>query len=123
MATVNVEINGRHYMVGCADGQEERVRLLARQFDENVQQVAGDVGAVGELRLFLMAALLVSDELAEIRAQYNRMRVDFEQAQIAAEAAQKGGATAAPAAPQDDGRALEALNTAAERVERLLLQA
>ena len=69
MATVNVEINGRHYMVGCADGQEERVRLLARQFDENVQQVAGDVGAVGELRLFLMAALLVSDELAEIRAQ------------------------------------------------------
>ena len=77
MATVNVEINGRHYMVGCADGQEERVRLLARQFDENVRQVADDVGAVGELRLFLMAALLVSDELAEIRAQYNRMRVDF----------------------------------------------
>ncbi len=66
MATVNVEINGRQYMVGCADGQEERVRLLARQFDENVRQVAGDVGAVGELRLFLMAALLVSDELAEI---------------------------------------------------------
>ena len=120
MATVNVEINGRHYMVGCADGQEERVRLLARQFDENVQQVAGDVGAVGELRLFLMAALLVSDELAEIRAQYNRMRVDFEQAQIAAEAAQKGGA---PVAPRDDGPALEALNAAAERVERLLLTA
>jgi cell division protein ZapA len=122
MATVNVEINGRHYMVGCADGQEERVRLLARQFDENVQQVAGDVGAVGELRLFLMAALLVSDELAEIRAQYNRMRVDFEQAQIATEAAQQGG-TAPVAAPRDDGRALEALNAAAERVEKLLLTA
>ena len=118
MATVNVEINGRHYMVGCADGQEERVRLLSRQFDENVQQVAGDVGAVGELRLFLMAALLVSDELAEVRAQYNRLRVDFEQAQIAAE--KNGGEGPAP---QDDGPALDALNAAADRVEKLLLTA
>ncbi|HEY3812390.1 MAG TPA: cell division protein ZapA [Caulobacteraceae bacterium] len=118
MATVDVEINGRHYMVGCADGQEERVRLLSRQFDENVRQVAGDVGAVGELRLFLMAALLVSDELAEIRAQYNRLRVDFEQAQIASEAGGEGAA-----APVDDSAALEALNAAAERVEKLLLLA
>ena len=33
MATVTVEINGRPYAVGCADGQEERVRILAKQFD------------------------------------------------------------------------------------------
>ena len=30
MATVTVEINGRPYAVGCADGQEERVRMLAQ---------------------------------------------------------------------------------------------
>ncbi|HWE47456.1 MAG TPA: cell division protein ZapA [Caulobacteraceae bacterium] len=122
MATVNVEINGRHYMVGCADGQEERVRLLSRQFDANVKQVAGDVGAVGELRLFLMAALLVSDELAEVRAQFNRLRVDFEEAQMKADAAGGASPGAAPA-PEVDSAALEALNAAAERVERLLLQA
>ena len=44
MATVTVEINGRPYAVGCADGQEERVRLLAQQFDGHVRQVAGEVG-------------------------------------------------------------------------------
>ena len=33
MATVTVEVNGRPYAVGCADGQEERVRILAKQFD------------------------------------------------------------------------------------------
>jgi cell division protein ZapA len=76
MGTVTVEINGRPYQVGCADGQEERVRQLSRQFDEHVKQVAGDVGHVGELRLFLMAALLVSDELADIHAQLNRMRAE-----------------------------------------------
>ena len=31
MATINVEVNGRSYAVGCEDGQEEHVRNLARQ--------------------------------------------------------------------------------------------
>jgi cell division protein ZapA len=106
VATVSVEINGRPYQVGCADGQEERVRLLSRQFDEHVRQVAGDVGHVGELRLFLMAALLVSDELAEMRTQLNRIRADPE----------GGGAEAGAAASR-------ALNAAAERIEKLLANA
>jgi cell division protein ZapA len=106
MATVNVEINGRSYSVGCADGQEDRVRQLSRQFDEHVRQVSEDVGAVGELRLFLMAALLVSDELAELRAQLNRLKVDQAHAG-------EGGAGA---------RAAEALNAAAERIEKLLVE-
>ncbi|NJC41551.1 cell division protein ZapA [Brevundimonas alba] len=67
MATVTVEINGRPYAVGCADGQEERVRILAKQFDGHVRQVAGEVGHVGDIRLFLMAGLLLADELHEAR--------------------------------------------------------
>ena len=67
MATVTVEVNGRPYAVGCADGQEERVRILAKQFDNQVRQVAGDVGHVGDLRLFLMSALILADELHEAR--------------------------------------------------------
>jgi cell division protein ZapA len=67
MATVTVEINGRPYAVGCADGQEDRVRTLAGQFDGHVRQVAGEVGHVGDLRLFLMAGLLLADELHEAR--------------------------------------------------------
>ena len=67
MATVTVEINGRPYAVGCADGQEERVRILAKQFDGHVRQVAGEVGHVGDIHLFLMAGLLLADELHEAR--------------------------------------------------------
>ena len=47
MATVTVEVNGRPYAVGCADGQEERVRILAKQFDGHVRQVAGELGRTG----------------------------------------------------------------------------
>ena len=99
MATVTVEINGRPYAVGCADGQEDRVRLLARQFDGHVRQVAGEVGHVGDIRLFLMAGLLLADELHEARAN-------------------GGTAPAADAAPATDGVA-EALNAVAARLEKI----
>ena len=104
MATVTVEVNGRPYSVGCADGQEERVRQLARQFDDYVRQIGRDVGQVGDLRLFLMAALMVSDELSDIRGQLTRLQ-------------KEGGGAAAG----DDGeeRAALALNRVAERLEKL----
>lgn len=108
MATVTVEINGRPYNVGCADGQEDRVRALARQFDDNVRQVAQDVGHVGDIRLFLMAALLVADELSDIRAQFNRLRGEHDRLLVAVEGAEK--------------RAAEAVNGAAERIEKLLAE-
>ena len=99
MATVTVEINGRPYAVGCADGQEERVRILARQFDTHVRQVAGDVGHVGDIRLFLMAALVLADELHEARLAQPKAAV-------------------APAESNTDGVA-EALNAVAARLEKL----
>ena len=102
MATVTVEVNGRPYAVGCADGQEERVRILAKQFDNQVRQVAQDVGHVGDLRLFLMSALILSDELHEARLN--------------------GGGGPAPqtaaAPPTSDGVA-EALNAVAARIEKI----
>ncbi len=102
MATVTVEINGRPYAVGCADGQEERVRILAKQFDVHVRQVASDVGHVGDIRLFLMAALVLADELHEVRMA--------------------GGSPVAPAAtgaPASDNGIAEALNAVAARLEKI----
>lgn len=104
MATVTVEINGRPYAVGCADGQEERVRILAKQFDVHVRQVAGDVGHVGDIRLFLMAALVLADELHEVRMGGGTG------------AAVPAGPTSAP--PSDTGVA-EALNAVAARIEKI----
>jgi cell division protein ZapA len=99
MATVTVEINGRPYAVGCADGQEERLRILARQFDNHVRDVAADVGQVGDIRLFLMAALVLADQLQEARM---------------------GETPSAPAAnaPTEAGVA-EALNAVAARIEKI----
>lgn len=115
MATVTVEVHGRPYTVGCADGQEERVRQLARVFDDNVKQVAGDVGAVGDLRLFLMAALLLADEAADLRAQLNRLKVEHDRV------TQGFGPPPAtgPSVEDVERRAALALEAAADRIEKL----
>ncbi|CAN5323004.1 cell division protein ZapA [soil metagenome] len=106
MATVTVDINGRPYAVGCADGQEERVRILARQFDNHVRSVAGDVGHVGDLRLFLMAALLLADELHEAR--------------LALQNGTELPAEASAIAPLSDAGVAEALNAVAARIEKIV---
>lgn len=110
MATVTVEVHGRPYAVGCADGQEARVRDLASQFNERVQGVADQVGQVGDVRLFLMAALMLADELGEAKRQAA--------VQNSGRAKAATAAVAAPAAASDG--VAEALNAVAARIEKIV---
>ena len=114
MATVNVEVNGRSYAVGCEDGQEEHVKSLARQFDKQVQEVNKQVGTVGELRLFLMAALTTADELAETRARLDRLTSAGGGGML-----RGGGTTASHDTSRVEQRAAAALDEAAQRIEAL----
>jgi cell division protein ZapA len=105
MAQVSVEVNGRAYLIGCEDGQEQRLGELAALVDVQVRQVARDVGALGETRLLLMGSLLMADELGDLRAQLEALR-----AELAESRADKGRAELA---------AVAALEAAAARLERL----
>ncbi len=105
MAAVTVEINGRSYLVGCEDGQEGHVAQLARGYDAQVREVTAQVGQVGDLRLFLMAALVTGDDLHDTRAR-------LAQAQAELARLQSDGARA-------DARAAQALDAAAARIEAL----
>jgi cell division protein ZapA len=105
MGAISVTVNGRAYVVGCEDGQEANVEALARQFDAQVREVGAQVGQVGELRLFLMAALVTADELADARSRL----AEAEQA-LARYRDEESAAQA---------RAVHALETAAERIEAL----
>jgi len=68
MAKVSLTVNGRSYDVACDAGQEDHVRTLGREIDKRVGQFAESLGQVGDTRLLLMAALLISDELETARA-------------------------------------------------------
>ena len=105
MAQVTIEVNGRPYVVGCEDGQELRLAELARSVDAQVRQVARDVGPLGETRLMLMGALVMADDIAELRGQVEALR-----AQLAEVRAEQGRAELA---------AVAALEAAAARIEAI----
>lgn len=105
MAQLTIQINGRPYSVGCEDGQESHLHDLARLFDGQVRQVSQDVGQLGETRLFLMAALLVADEVTELR-----QRVVGLQGEVSRIRQERGEAEA---------KAVNALEKAAMRIESM----
>lgn len=65
MSKVSVTLNGRTFTIGCEAGQEAYLRQLAAHLDERVRGMSEQVGQIGDLRLLLMASLVVVDELNE----------------------------------------------------------
>jgi cell division protein ZapA len=106
VAKVQIEINDRRYAIGCDEGQEDHVLRLARYFDDHVKRLATSVGQIGDQRLFLMGALIVADEMNELK-----IRLDKAEAEIAR-------LTDNRATPLASGSA-RALGDAADRLEAL----
>ena len=67
MAQVSLQINGYGYILGCADGEEEHLSALAADLDRRIDDIKVSTGPSGEARMLLMAALVLSDELHDLR--------------------------------------------------------
>lgn len=65
MAQVIVTVNDRPYTMQCPDGEEDHLRELAKLLDSEVLRIKSNVGAVGDIRLLVMAGLMVADRLSE----------------------------------------------------------
>jgi cell division protein ZapA len=73
MGQVTVTVNGRTYRLRCGDGEEERLIALATHVGERIDELAAEFGQVGDERLLLMAALLMADELWEVRERLDQL--------------------------------------------------
>jgi cell division protein ZapA len=73
MPQVSIMINGRSYPVACDEGEESRIRDLARVIDSKVAGFARQVGQAGEARLLVLAALVLADELNEANEAARRL--------------------------------------------------
>jgi cell division protein ZapA len=69
MPLVNVMVNARAYTIACDEGEEEHLKELAGHVDSKVRELIGSVGQVGDQKLMLMAALLITDEFFEVRGR------------------------------------------------------
>jgi len=63
---VTVTINGSDYPMSCSPGEEEKVRALGARIDAVAKQVAAASGPIGESRILVMAALILTDQLSDL---------------------------------------------------------
>jgi len=63
MGQVSVTLNDRTYRLVCDDGEEDRLAELAGYVKSKVERLRSEIGHVGDERLMLMAALMITDEL------------------------------------------------------------
>ncbi|RMF12836.1 MAG: cell division protein ZapA [Alphaproteobacteria bacterium] len=67
MGEVTVTVHGNQYRLACRDGDEKRIEGLAADIDRRAHEISRQLGAQGEARLMLLVALLLADELADLR--------------------------------------------------------
>ncbi|MBB3971483.1 cell division protein ZapA [Hansschlegelia beijingensis] len=112
MPQVTVQIGGRDYKMACGEGEEQHLLSLARSVDERHAQLKRQFGEVGDIRLSIMTAIMMADELNEA----SRTRAELEAEIVALKAADQNAVEAFDARHAD---VAEQVSNAAARLERL----
>jgi cell division protein ZapA len=100
LGQVTVRIGGYSHPVSCEDGQEAHLIALAGEVDRRVASVKTMGGQYGEPRLLLLAALLLADEVHDLKVEVAQARAGM-----------------LPPTPPTDPRLVERLVRVAEKIE------
>ena len=74
MAHVTIKLNGYSYTVGCEDGQEQHLMAMADQVESRIESIKKLGGSSGEARLLVLTALLLADEIHDMRIEMEALR-------------------------------------------------
>lgn len=111
MSHINVTINGRQYRMACEEGQEVRLLRLAENLESRIQTLRGKFGEIGDARLTVMAALMACDELVDTTNRVRTLEAEITELRDFRNAA-------AERARMTQAAVVNALNAAAERIEK-----
>ncbi len=112
MPQVTVTIAGRAYRMACGEGEERHLEGLAAAFDGKIEEMRGAFGEIGDMRLHVMAALTIADELEETRGRLARIEAELaELKELVASGDERSQAL--------EARVAEGIERAADRIERL----
>ena len=108
MAEVSININGRPYGISCEEGQQQRVMDLGHYVDSRLKEISKAGAASSEAHLFVLTALLLSDEVFDLHADLSAMN-DGQQA----------SENVAPMPPAEDLASAQAIEELAGRIDRI----
>ncbi len=76
VAQVALSFNKRSYRFDCGDADADRLERLANHVKQTLDTLVLEHGPIGDERLVLMAALMITDELFEARADIDDLLDD-----------------------------------------------
>eukprot|EP01132_Coremiostelium_polycephalum_P001836 gene1836-2263_t len=112
MATVTVTIDGKAYRMACDEGQEQHLTGLAERFDRYVTHLKSSFGEIGDLRLTVMAGIMITDELHELQMRVKGLENE-------ADALRKSRDEALQRADKNDTAITGVLSEVTTRIENL----
>jgi len=77
MAQVTVTIDGKAYRMACEEGQEDHLTDLATRFDRYVGHLKSQFGEIGDLRITVMAGIMIMDELSEMTRKVSALEAEL----------------------------------------------
>ena len=121
MAQVTVTVAGRTYRMACADGEEAQLEALAGGLDAKIGEMREAFGELGEMRLHVMAALTLVDEVGEARGRVAKLEAEMarlKEAEAAREGDEGGLAARLAGAVEEAAARIEAAAQALSRPAR-----
>ena len=112
MSQVAVTIAGRTYRIACGPGEERHLEELAAILDAKIADMRAAFGEIGDMRLHVMAAIAIADELSEARRRAQALAQEAASLRALASAGDERSQLA-------EARMAEGIARAAERLERL----
>lgn len=82
MAQVTVMIDGKAYRMACEEGQESHLTELADRFDRYVGHLKSQFGEIGDLRITVMAGIMIMDELSEMTRKLGLLETEIGRAHV-----------------------------------------
>ena len=112
MSQVTVTIDGKAYRMACDEGQEAHLTELAGSFDRYVGHLKTQFGEIGDLRLTVMAGIMVMDELSEANRKLAEVQSELE-------SVTKARDSMAASAGRSDETLVQALGELTEQVNQI----
>ena len=77
MANVNINFNGKDYLLSCDEGQEENLKELAGHLNKKFDELKLNLGNIGENKLLLISSIKVIDEYYDLMKKIESKKNEF----------------------------------------------
>lgn len=118
MSQVSVTIDGKLFRMACEDGQEAHLEALALHLDGRIGEMRKAFGEIGDLRLTVMAAITITDEVAEAKRKIDELSKEINNLQESQSSARDSEGSRG----QEVAALIDRMTQRIERVSALLSQ-